>query len=269
MIYRAIWGIAMLTFNVPQAAAVTICTIIKEAKSGDTVHQEGDCNVQVTPASTFKIPLSVMGFESGFLVVENAPRLNYQSGDPNWGGQTWMQPTGPEEWMKYSVVWYSQRITHSLGEDRLKAYVESFGYGNADLSGDPGKANGLDRAWISSSLKVSPAEQVKFLRRLVNYELPVRKSAVEKTARITKMAQNTAGWEIHGKTGTAFPRNAAGIPDEARGYGWFVGWANKGSRTLVFARLTQDEQTHVVPAGLRVRDQFLAEWKAMTEQETR
>lgn len=269
MVYRALMGIAMLCLNVPVASAKTICTVIKEAKSGAVVHQEGDCETRVTPASTFKIPLSVMGFDSGFLIVENAPRLNYRPGDPDWGGQTWTQPTGPEEWMKYSVVWYSQRITRSLGEDRLKSYVKSFGYGNADISGDPGKANGLERAWISSSLKVSPLEQIRFLRWLVNHELPVRKSAVEMTARIIKIDQTTDGWDIYGKTGTAFPRDASGIADEAHGYGWFVGWAKKGSRTLTFARLAQDEKAQAVPAGLRVRDQFLAEWKTMTEQNTR
>ena len=76
------------------------------------------------------------------------PVLDYREGDPDWGGEEWKQPTDPTRWLKYSVVWYSQRITHALGAERLTAYANAFSYGNADFSGDPGKNNGLERAWI-------------------------------------------------------------------------------------------------------------------------
>jgi beta-lactamase class D len=56
--------------------------------------------------------------------------------------------------MKHSVVWFSQQIAQYLGQGRLQQYATQFGYGNADFSGDSGKNNGLERAWISSSLKI-------------------------------------------------------------------------------------------------------------------
>lgn len=248
------------------AQAEPICTIIIDGKSGQELEKKGDCDTRVTPASTYKIALSLMGFDSGFLVNSHEPVLDYKAGDPDWGGVAWLTPTDPARWIKYSVVWFSQRVTQQLGIEKIEAYTKTFNFGNADMSGDAGKANGLDRAWISSSLKISPREQVNFLANLVNFRLPVSHQAVGMTANITTIQQSPGEWEIHGKTGTAFPRDTLGNSDESRGYGWFVGWATKGERILVFARLTQDSEANKVPAGLRTRESLLRDWSVLTEQ---
>jgi beta-lactamase class D len=76
-----------------------------------------------------------------------------------WGGDAWRGDEDLVAWMKHSVAWYSQRMTWRLGAEKLEARARALGYGNADVSGDPGKGNGLERAWIASSLAVSPHEQ--------------------------------------------------------------------------------------------------------------
>lgn len=253
-------GLLILGFSISAARAGTICTIVADAKSGDVLLQEGDCNSRVTPASTFKIAISLMGFDAAFLQDEHSPTLPYHPGDPDWGGAAWLEPTDAVRWFQYSVVWFSQRVTHALGEAAVKRYTESFDYGNTDLSGDPEKNNGLDRAWISSSLKISPHEQITFLKRLVNRQLPVSPHAFDMTSRISQIAQRPDGWDVHGKTGTAFPRMGDGSSDEAHGYGWFIGWATKDEHSLVFARLVQDDHAQPVPAGLRVRDALIEQW---------
>jgi beta-lactamase class D len=257
---NAAWSLAILGSGIPAASAGTICTIVANTKNGDILLQEGDCHSRVTPASTFKIAISLMGFDSGFLKDEHAPTLAYQAGDPDWGGALWLQPTDPARWIQYSVVWYSQRVTHALGAAKVTRYARAFDYGNADLSGDPQKNNGMDRAWISSSLKISPSEQITFLRRLVNRQLPVSAHAYDMTSLITQIPQQPDGWNIHGKTGAAYPRKTKGGFDEARGYGWFVGWATKGEQSLVFGRLIQDEEKHATSPGLRTRDALLEQW---------
>ncbi len=176
------------------------------------------------------------------------PSLPFKKGYADWGGEEWRQPTDPERWLKYSVVWYSQHIARDLGADELTRYGKGFGYGNADFSGDPGKNNGLERSWISSSLKISPVEQVAFLRRLVNGALPVKPDAVEKTRAVVERFDAGDGWMLQGKTGSAFPRKADGTLDRAAGWGWFVGWAEKDGRRYVFARLDQDEKRERFPA---------------------
>jgi len=83
------------------------------------------------------------------------------------------------------------------------------------------------------------------------------------TSRITVVDAGPDGWIIHGKTGTGFPLNAAGATDEARAYGWFVGWATKGPRSAVFARLIQDERSEPEPAGMRARNTLLRDLPAL------
>lgn len=242
------------------ASARTICTIIADAASGDVLLEEGDCRSRVTPASTFKIALSLIGYDAGFLTGITTPVLPYRQGYPDWGGKNWTQPTDPQRWMKYSVVWYSQQITSALGGDGIERYLSAFGYGNADFAGDPGRNNGLERAWISSSLKIAPSEQVKFLRALVNRGLPVVPDAIDKTVAIVETVAVGNGWLVSGKTGAAYPRMADGSFDRARGWGWFVGWAKKSNRTVVFARLNQDERREKGSAGIRARTAFLEQW---------
>ncbi|WP_277964356.1 class D beta-lactamase [Pseudomonas sp. RIT-To-2] len=259
--------VALLALNAQAANAALDCTLVTDASTGRVVHQSGDCTTRVTPASTYKLALSLMGFDTGYLHDAHTPTLDYRPGDPDWGGDAWRQPTDPARWIKLSVVWYSQRITHALGAERIAQYTRAFGYGNADLAGDPGKGNGLDRAWIGSSLKISPVEQATFLRKLVNRQLPVSGYALDMTSRLSLLEERPAGWEMHGKTGMAYPRDAAGVSDEAHAYGWFVGWALKDGRTLVFVRMRQDEEVQKVSAGVRLRGELLGDWRRLSSED--
>lgn len=254
--------LALLTGAGPLSAK-TLCTLVADAADGAVLREEGDCRTRVTPASTFKIPLAVIGFEAGVLRDAHAPVHTFKPGYPDWGGDAWRVPTDPTRWMTYSVVWYSQVIAHQLGRAKLEAESAHLGFGNADFSGDPGQDNGLDRAWIMSSLKVSPIEQVAFLRRLATRQLPVSAHTLDETWKIITVSPAGDGWSLHGKTGTAFPRNADGRFDEARAYGWYVGWATRGDRTLIFARLNQDDEAQAVSGGLRARADFLEGWPAL------
>lgn len=252
----------LLLMPVPVHARM-ICTIVADIASGRVLVQDGDCSRAVTPASTFKIALAAIGYDSGFLVDRNSPVLPYRPGDPDWGGDAWTRPVDPEHWMRHSVVWYSQRITHHLGRAGLARYMDALEYGNRDVSGDAGKDNALERAWISSSLRISPEGQIDFLRRLLTLQLPISQRAVEATVAIVEQAKLVDGWAIAGKTGSAYPRRADGSFDRARGWGWYVGWAVKGDRRVVFARLDQDERRHAQSGGLRARDALLAAWPAI------
>jgi beta-lactamase class D len=215
------------------AQAATLCTLIADARTGVVLVEQGQgCDTPTTPASTFKIPLALMGFDS----------------------------TTPLRWMDYSVVWYSQAVARELGAARLADYARAFGYGNADFSGDPGKDNGLERSWISSSLKLTPRQQLVFLSRFVTGQLPVSSQATEATLSILQQRETADGWQVLGKTGSAYPRNADGNFNRARGWGWYVGLASKGDAALVFVQLIQDEQREPVSGGLRARDGFLAAW---------
>lgn len=241
--------------------AGTLCTVVADAGSERIITQEGTCERRVTPASTFKIAISLMGYDSGFLLDEHRPVLRFHKGYPGWR-PNWRMATDPSSWIRNSVVWYSQQITRHLGEDRFRQYVTAFHYGNEDVSGDPGRHNGLTHAWLGSSLQISPLEQLGFLERLIQRRLGVNARAYDMTSRITTVDAAPDGWVIHGKTGTGFPLDAAGATDEEHAYGWFVGWATKGPQSVVFVRLIQDERAESGPAGVRARNSLLRDLPA-------
>jgi beta-lactamase class D len=112
-------------------------------------------------------------------------------------------------------------------------------------------------------------EQLGFLRRMLLGRLPVSRRAVEMTAQLTALPEPVDGWAIHGKTGSGAPRTADGGYDRAREFGWFVGWAAKGRRKIVFARLVQLDGPADEPAGLRARREMLAELPGLLRKATR
>lgn len=264
LLRRIVLGVFAACLAAPASGARTICTAIADPETGKVLREQGDCRHRATPASTFKVAISLMGYDSGFLQDEHAPTLPFQRGYiatlP-----AWRQATDPTSWMKYSVVWYSQQVTEYLGETRFQNYISAFHYGNQDLSGDPGKHNGLTHAWLSSSLDISPLEQLAFLGAVTKRDLPLSAHAFDMTDHITRIAVLPDGWEIHGKTGTGAPRGRDGSQDVAHAYGWFVGWATKGGRTVVFTRLIQDERKETESSGLRARTTLMNELPSLLE----
>lgn len=233
------------------------CTLIVDAASGKTLLSEGACDTRITPASTFNIVVSLMGFDSGILQDAHAPLLQYRAGGgfADWN-PTWRRATDPTSWIVNSSAWYAQQVTAKLGEQRMAAYLDSFNYGNRDASGDPGKNNGLKMSWISSSMQISPVEQVAFLRKVANRQLPISAHAYDVSEQILAVPAG-GGWQAWGKTGTAAPRLADGAVDQQHSYGWFVGWARKDGRTIVFARLLKDRDRAGSAAGPRLKQAFL------------
>jgi beta-lactamase class D/beta-lactamase regulating signal transducer with metallopeptidase domain len=234
------------------------CTAMVDARTGTPLLRQGDCSQRVTPASTFNIVVSLMGFDSGILRDAHTPLLPFKQGYIDWN-DNWRQATDPTSWIRNSTVWYAQQVTTQLGATRLAQYLARFDYGNRDASGDPGQDNGVTASWIGSSMQISPDEQTAFLRKIVNRELPVNPHAFDITAQLLQLPQlpEAAGWQVYGKTGTASPLLANGNEDNAHQYGWFVGWATKGDRTVVFARLLLDKKEADSAAGPRVKAAFL------------
>lgn len=255
---RALLLSVSLMFAAGAAWAGPACTFIADAKSGEVIYQEGGCASRESPASTFKIALSLMGFDSGILVDAKTPAWPYKD-EYRAMMESWKVTTDPTIWIEDSVVWYSQVLTKTMGLEKFRAYMESFGYGNGDISGDPGKDNGLTNAWLNSSLQISPVEEVVFIRRMLAGQLPVSKKALEATIAIMPAFPAADDWTLHGKTGTGVLRGADGKLDRNRQFGWFVGWAEKGERTVVFARLIRDDEKTDDRAGVRVRGQFIDE----------
>ncbi len=242
------------------------CTLILDARSGNEIHRQGACGERFSPASTFKLPLALMGYDAGILKDERVPAWSWRRGieAPKRDHRT----VDPTIWERDSVLWYSREVTKRLGRDEFANYVKKLGYGNQDVSGDKDRDNGLTHSWLSSSLVISADEQAQLIRRLLSDALPISRQAQASTRMIIPTFDAPGGWRVHGKTGSIWLRNKSGYYDRKRPIGWFVGWAEKGGQRIVFARLEIGAKKSAEAKGPVVRALFLKELAKLMERKT-
>ena len=174
-----------------------------------------------------------MGYNEGILKDDTTPEWSFKKEYVAWR-QSWKAPHNPLTWMENSCLWYSQQVTTRLGFQKFKNYLKSFSYGNQDGAGDKGKNNGLMQAWLSSSLRISPLEQLVFLEKLIANQLPVSEDAHQKACRILRLGSLPNGWDLYGRTASGYGTNENGLRSKKRSVHWFVGWIRKGNRKIVF-----------------------------------
>lgn len=249
-------GLGALAAARPARAAEAVeALVLADVPTRSILLRRGACDRRFTPASTFKLPLAVMGFDAGILQDVHHPAWAYR---PELQAPERDRKTvDPTIWLRDSVVWYSQEITRKLGMARFQRYIDLLGYGNRDLSGNPGQEDGLTRAWLGSSLALSPEEQVQFVLRLLHRDFAVSEHASAMAVAAMPVFEAEDGWTVRGKTGTAE------LVDPDRDLGWFVGWAERSGRRLAFARLEVPSGRQEGFMGPRVRSRFLRDLPAL------
>ncbi|MDY7092788.1 MAG: penicillin-binding transpeptidase domain-containing protein [Acidobacteriota bacterium] len=158
------------------------------------------------PCSTFKVPHALIALDLGVVTEESSTKA--------WDGEAkaydvWERDQDLASAIRYSVVWYFQQIAQEVNPQRMQTYLDRLDYGNRDISG------GQTRFWLTSSLEISPAEQIRFLRQLYKEELPIAK---EHQLAVQQMLvqREEDGYQFSGKTGSCL--------DEKDGpSGWFIG----------------------------------------------
>ena len=174
------------------------------------------CFTRFTPASTFKIPNSIIGLESGVIADENY----IIKWDSTKSRETCDRDLTLKDAIKFSCVWYYRELARRVGAEKMQAMLNSFDYGNKDIS------SGVDKFWLEGSLKISQAEQIEFLKKLYNYELPVSKRSIDILKNIIVL-DSTESYIMRGKTGWGF--------EDKKDIGWLVGWIEKSDNTYFYA----------------------------------
>lgn len=172
------------------------------------------------PASTSKIPHTLIAFETGYA---DGPDKRF-----SWDGTAhefaaWNQDQTLASAYRHSAVWVYQKIASDIGSETMGAWLTHFDYGN-HATGGP---DDVTTYWLEGPLAISVREQVSFLTRLAEDELPIdRETRV--LARSIMQADAGPGWTLYAKTGWG-ARSGDDI-------GWYVGWveADPGSN-WVFA----------------------------------
>lgn len=210
------------------------------------------CDQPVIPASTFKVPNALIAIESQ--VVEDSETIL------KWDGRTypiaeWNQDQTLRTALRVSCVPCFQAIARSIGRERMQDFVNRFDYGNHDTHG------GVDHFWLTGELRITPLQQIDFLRRLEGGKLPVSPRTTEI---VLDMLALDVGQDhvLRGKTGLARP------PESKTLVAWFVGWVELGSRRVFFATLIDGvaPDVDVVPLRRRLTERILRAVDALPDE---
>ena len=193
------------------------------------------CQEPVTPASTFKIPHSMIALETG--VVEG-PDTVLPWDHQQYSNENWNQDLKFRDAFRLSCLPCYRAIARKVGEAGEREWVEKLGYGNRDISG------GVDRFWMWGGLRISALEQIDFLRRFDGNKLPISARTADLVRDIMTL-DVTESYVLRGKTGSVAP------PDEPRELSWFVGWLELGERRIFFATLLDGHAEGVDPLPMR------------------
>jgi len=185
------------------------------------------CRQRFSPKSTFKIPNSLIGLETGvirdaeFVIQWNREKYPPQA---NWNQEPfvhWGKDHTLRSAIKYSVLWYYRELALRVGEQQMKKYVTAFDYGNEDISGR------VDNFWLTNVLKISADEQVEFLKAFYTGRLPVSKRSTEIVKDIL-VFEKAPSYQLSAKTG-------GGLVAEGIYIGWFVGYLESNGNVYFFA----------------------------------
>ncbi|MEO8918428.1 MAG: penicillin-binding transpeptidase domain-containing protein [Polyangiaceae bacterium] len=203
------------------------------------------CGAGYVPASTFKIANTIIGLETGVVSDAESPLP--------WDGKEYQNSDWNHDHTLRSAVQVSclpcfQGIARKVGEAPMQEWVRRLDYGNHDTSG------AVDFFWLGGGLRISPFQQIDFLRRLDGGALPIQEHTLD-VVRDVLTLDVSADYVLRGKTGLAGP------PEQPTEVGWFVGFVELGERRVFFATVIDGHAVNVdvKPVRRRVTERVLRE----------
>jgi beta-lactamase class D len=194
----------------------TIVISSLDAKT-DYVYEMARSKTRFTPASTFKIPNTLIALEEG--VIENEKEVIKWDGKDK-GFDSWNQDQTLETAFPLSCVWFYQELAKRIGNEKYIAHLKRLKYGNEETGPD------VTTFWLENDLKISAREQLDFLRNLYNESLPYQKNNIALLKKLMIIEENPQ-FTIRAKTGWAMRTN----PQQ----GWYVGYVETKGQVWFFA----------------------------------
>jgi len=199
-------------------AGVTGTFVVHDVASGEfTGHDRQRAHIRYVPASTFKIPNSLIGLATG--AVSSVDEVLPYGGGPTYLPQ-WARDMPLREAIRISNVPVYKELARRIGMPRMEEGLRRLDYGNMDAGAV------IDTFWLEGPLKISALEQVRFLGRLAQDRLPFPKPAMATVREIVRQEDNA---NLYAKTGWYVP------DDRKNQIGWWVGWVEKDGKVYAFA----------------------------------
>jgi len=236
---RAFACLALATFFIAtaqgQAAAPSACVVINETGTPDRlVGTAAECATRLSPASTYKIPHALIGLETGVITESTVVKWD---GVRHPDQPKWNQDHTVLSAMRPSVLWFFQDMAPRIGVARAREWLQKFQYGNFDTSGQ------ITQYWINGRLRISPNEQLVFVKKFYEDALPVSKAHAERLRDALEQAPGTIenargvhkldavwrqGMSLNAKTGATTIESGESVS-------WLVGRLTVDRRQIPFA----------------------------------
>lgn len=165
------------------------------------------------PASTFKIPNTLISLEEGVIKDENEII--------KWDGkirsyELWNKDQTLQSAIEFSCVWCYQKFAKEIGNSKYLDYLKKIHYGN--------EKTGLDIStfWLEGDIKISAFEQIDFLKRLYKNDLPFNQKNIDITKKILTV-ENTKDYLLKAKSGWSGK------------IGWYIGYVETKNDIWFFA----------------------------------
>jgi len=127
----------------------------------------------------------------------------------------------------------------------MKIWIEKLDYGNKNIGG------GIDKFWLTGDLRITPRQQMEFLEKLINEDLPVSDSTYSFMKEIM-VYEKTDNYIIRAKTGWGDEKN--------RDIGWFVGYITRDNKEYIFVNLvlnSDPENKNFIPSRVGITYEIL------------
>lgn len=225
------------------AAEVNGVILIFDEKN-NTYHSNNfeRANQGFLPASTFKIPNSIIALETG--VVENENTIF------KWDGEKrllkiWEEDLTFKQALQKSCVPCYQDIARRVGVKRMNEYLEKLDYKKMVVD-----SSNLDLFWLEGDSRITAMNQVNFLSRLYHSQLSISKRT-EKIVKDMIFIDEKPTYKLSGKTGWSI-RNGNNL-------GWFVGYIEKGNDVYFVATNVDPKESFDMKNFTKIRLQVLKE----------
>ena len=182
----------------------------------------------IIPASTFKIPNSIIALETGIIKSDSAIF--------KWNGEKrrfkkWEEDLTFKKAFQVSCVPCYQEIARKVGVKRMKSYLKKLNY-----KGMVFDSLTIDNFWLEGKSKFSQMQQIDFLQRLYFSKLPISKRTENIMKDIMQIEKND-NYILSGKSGW-------GMRNEINN-GWLVGYLEKDNSVYFFATNVEKPETNM------------------------
>jgi len=188
--------------------------VILDLNSSERIVFGTRADERLTPCSTFKILNSMIALDHKVVRDENETLA--------WDGvireyPVWNRDHSMRSAITVSAVWFYQEMAQRIGKTRMQEMVLRVNYGNTDTS------DTLTDFWLSNgSLKISANEQVDFIAKLIQNDVPFSPRSIS-TIKDIMTLDKKQDYTFAGKTGSCGE------------VGWFVGYLEENNTKKVFA----------------------------------